>query len=158
MTRRLRKFTWTVNMNKIYIGTKLGILALYRESLFCRTSFTQFSRSHRYAHSRRTSLSCLVKSRVRLFRLFASLSVSISCGDFGTRFWPWFKLLLIIVKWTLYFTCVSVRQRSVATSNRFGLDKYLFSLNCRSSSSSCCEVKAVLGRLLFDDPPTRPEN
>ena len=33
----------------------------------------------------------------------------------------------------------------VATSYRLGLDKYLLSLNCFSSSSSCCDVNAVRG-------------
>lgn len=34
----------------------------------------------------------------------------------------------------------------VATSNLLGLDRYLFILNCLSSSSNCWEVNAVLGR------------
>ena len=42
-------------------------------------------------------------------------------------------------------TCVSVSMRLVATSNLLGLLRYLFSLKCFSSSSNCCEVKAVLG-------------
>ena len=33
----------------------------------------------------------------------------------------------------------------VATSYRLGLDRYLLSLNCFSSSSSCCDVNAVRG-------------
>lgn len=37
----------------------------------------------------------------------------------------------------------------VATSNLFGLLRYLFCLNCFSNSSSCCDVKAVLGLLVF---------
>ena len=46
-------------------------------------------------------------------------------------------------------TWVSLRQRLVATSYRLGLDRYLLCLNCFSSSSSCCEVKAVRGRLVL---------
>ena len=46
----------------------------------------------------------------------------------------------------LYVTCVSLRQRRVATSYLFGLERYLLCLNCFSSSKSCCEVKAVRGR------------
>lgn len=45
------------------------------------------------------------------------------------------------------FTCVSVSMRDVATSKRFGRDRYLFSLNWCSSSSSCWLVNAVLGLL-----------
>lgn len=37
----------------------------------------------------------------------------------------------------------------VATSNRFGLDKYLFCRNCFSSSKSCWLVNAVRGLLVF---------
>jgi len=52
--------------------------------------------------------------------------------------------------WVLVrLTCVSVSIRLVATSNRLGLDKYLFCLNCFSSSSSCWLVKAVRGLLVF---------
>jgi len=52
--------------------------------------------------------------------------------------------------WSLVrLTCVSVSIRLVATSNRLGLDKYLFCLNCFSSSSSCWLVKAVRGLLVF---------
>ena len=47
------------------------------------------------------------------------------------------------------FTCVSVSMRLVATSNRFGRDKYLFCLKWFSSSRSCCDVKAVRGRLVL---------
>lgn len=47
------------------------------------------------------------------------------------------------------FTCVSVSINEVATSNLFGLLRYLFCLNCFSNSSSCCDVKAVLGLLVF---------
>ena len=56
-------------------------------------------------------------------------------------------------------TWVSVRHSKVATSNRFGLERYLFILNWRSNSSSCCDVKAVRGRRLFDDPTpaTKPK-
>ena len=43
-------------------------------------------------------------------------------------------------------TCVSVSMRVVATSNRFGRERYLFILNCLSSSKSCWLVKAVRGR------------
>ena len=37
-------------------------------------------------------------------------------------------------------------MRLVATSNRFGRDKYLFCLKWFSNSKSCCDVKAVRGR------------
>ena len=47
---------------------------------------------------------------------------------------------------SLLFTCVSVSMRLVATSNRFGRDKYLFCLKWFSNSKSCCDVKAVRGR------------
>lgn len=47
------------------------------------------------------------------------------------------------------FTCVSVSINEVATSNLFGLLRYLFCRNCFSNSSSCCDVKAVLGLLVF---------
>ena len=47
------------------------------------------------------------------------------------------------------FTCVSVSMRDVATSKRFGRDRYLFFLNCNSNSKSCWLVKAVLGRLVL---------
>lgn len=46
-------------------------------------------------------------------------------------------------------TCVSVSISEVATSNLFGLLRYLFCLNCFSNSSNCCDVKAVLGLLVF---------
>lgn len=46
-------------------------------------------------------------------------------------------------------TCVSVNIKLVATSNLFGLERYLFCLNCFSNSNSCCEVKAVLGLLVL---------
>lgn len=49
-------------------------------------------------------------------------------------------------KWDV-FTCVSVSMRDVATSNRFGRERYLFSLNWCSNSSSCWLVNAVLGLL-----------
>ena len=50
-------------------------------------------------------------------------------------------------------TCVSVSRRFLATSYRFGRDKYLLSLNCFSSSTSCSDEKAVRGRLdLFKRP------
>ena len=57
------------------------------------------------------------------------------------------------------FTCVSVRHNPVATSNRFGRERYLFSLNCFSNSSSCWLVNAVLGLLVLPSnvccgPPT----
>lgn len=42
--------------------------------------------------------------------------------------------------------CVSDKCRQLATSKRFGRDKYLLCLNCFSSSSNCCDVKAVRGR------------
>lgn len=42
-------------------------------------------------------------------------------------------------------TCVSVSISDVATSKRFGLDRYLLSLNWFSSSNSCWLVKAVRG-------------
>lgn len=45
------------------------------------------------------------------------------------------------------YTCVSLNINDVATSKRFGLDKYLFSLNCFSNSKSCCDVNAVRGLL-----------
>lgn len=65
------------------------------------------------------------------------------------------------INWKL--TCVSVNMREVATSNLLGLDKYLFCRNCRSSSSSCCDVNAVRGRLVFPNnaaegpPGAQPE-
>ena len=65
------------------------------------------------------------------------------------------------IGWANYFiTWVSVRQSNVATSNRFGLERYLFILNWRSSSSNCCDVKAVRGRRLFDEPTpaTKPKS
>ena len=49
----------------------------------------------------------------------------------------------------LKFTWVSVKQRPVATSNLLGRDRYLFSLNCFSSSSNCWLVKAVRGLRVF---------
>ena len=71
-------------------------------------------------------------------------------------FWGHTKFIYptkFILIWTLcaqtWFTCVSVSMRDVATSKRFGLDRYLFSLNWCSSSSSCWLVKAVLGLLHF---------
>lgn len=50
------------------------------------------------------------------------------------------KLQSTVVTW------VSVSMRLVATSKRLGLERYLFSLKCFSSSRSCWEVKAVRGR------------
>lgn len=58
-------------------------------------------------------------------------------------------------------TCVSVSIRLVATSNLFGLERYLFCLNCFSSSRSCWDVKAVLGRRVFPNsacPGPQPGN
>lgn len=49
----------------------------------------------------------------------------------------------------MLLTCVSVSINEVATSNLFGLLRYLFCLNCFSNSSNCCDVKAVLGLLVF---------
>lgn len=49
----------------------------------------------------------------------------------------------------LLYTCVSVSIKDVATSKRFGRDRYLFSLNWCSSSRSCWLVNAVLGLLHF---------
>lgn len=43
-------------------------------------------------------------------------------------------------------TCVSDSSKLLATSYRFGLDKYLLTLNCFSNSSSCWDVNAVRGR------------
>lgn len=56
------------------------------------------------------------------------------------------------VKWhktPWLLTWVSVSMRLVATSNLFGRERYLFCLNCFSSSRSCWDVNAVLGRLVF---------
>lgn len=50
-------------------------------------------------------------------------------------------------------TCVSVSISEVATSKRFGLDRYLLSLNWFSNSSSCWLVKAVLGLRHFPNKP-----
>lgn len=47
------------------------------------------------------------------------------------------------------FTCVSVSISDVATSNLFGLLRYLFCRNCFSNSRSCWDVKAVLGLLVL---------
>lgn len=44
-----------------------------------------------------------------------------------------------------FLTCVSVSIKLVATSNLFGLDRYLFCLNCFSNSNNCWDVNAVLG-------------
>lgn len=41
---------------------------------------------------------------------------------------------------------VSDKCRQLATSKRFGRDKYLLCLNCFSNSSNCCDVNAVRGR------------
>lgn len=60
----------------------------------------------------------------------------------------------------MILTWVSVSMRLVATSNLFGLERYLFCLNCFSNSKSCCEVKAVLGLLVFPSsacPGPQPE-
>lgn len=54
---------------------------------------------------------------------------------------------------TASLTCVSVSMSEVATSKRFGLDKYLLSLNWFSNSSSCWLVKAVLGLRHFPSNP-----
>lgn len=54
-----------------------------------------------------------------------------------------------IKNWKEILTCVSVNIKFVATSNLFGLDKYLFCLNCFSNSNNCWDVKAVLGLLVF---------
>lgn len=45
--------------------------------------------------------------------------------------------------------CVSDKCKQLATSKRFGLDKYLLCLNCFSSSNSCWDVNAVRGRLVL---------
>jgi len=49
----------------------------------------------------------------------------------------------------LEFTCVSVSIRDVATSNLFGLLRYLFCRNCFSNSRSCWDVNAVRGLLVL---------
>ena len=56
--------------------------------------------------------------------------------------------------WPDIRTCVSDNPKMVATSNRFGLERYLLSLNCLSNSRSCWLVNAVRGRLDF--PPKIP--
>ena len=78
-----------------------------------------------------------------------------------------FIFVLISVHQTFYFTgtvcnaksmytCVSVNSSEVATSNLFGLDRYLFCLKCFSNSKSCLLVNAVLG-LRDLAPPIAPE-
>lgn len=47
-------------------------------------------------------------------------------------------------------------KSDVATSNLFGLERYLFCLKCFSSSRSCLLVKAVLGLRDFA-PPIAPK-
>lgn len=49
----------------------------------------------------------------------------------------------------ILLACVSDKCKQLATSNRFGRDKYLLCLNCFSSSSNCCDVNAVRGRLVL---------
>lgn len=64
----------------------------------------------------------------------------------------WFARIIFtknVCGYYLHLTWVSVNIRLVATSNLFGLDRYLFCLNCFSSSNSCWEVKAVRGLLVF---------
>lgn len=53
------------------------------------------------------------------------------------------------LKIDILLACVSDKCRQLATSNRFGRDKYLLCLNCFSNSSNCCDVNAVRGRLVF---------
>lgn len=50
-------------------------------------------------------------------------------------------------------TCVSVNMRFVATSKRFGRDRYLLALNWFSSSNSCWLVNAVRGRRVLPMTP-----
>lgn len=57
--------------------------------------------------------------------------------------------LFFTLKIDILLACVSDKCRQLATSNRFGRDKYLLCLNCFSNSSNCCDVNAVRGRLVF---------
>lgn len=79
-------------------------------------------------------------------------------GSLYNRFY--LHIILLCLYKTL--TCVSVSIKLVATSNLLGLDKYLFCLNCRSSSKSCWLVKAVRGLLVLPNsavgPPEIPVN
>lgn len=56
---------------------------------------------------------------------------------------------LFTLKIDILLACVSDRCKQLATSNRFGRDKYLLCLNCFSSSSNCCDVNAVRGLLVL---------
>jgi len=89
--------------------------------------------------------SCVIVSRIINSRFWENpqclrLNVRFSTVAFAFSDYIWALVRL---------TCVSVSIRLVATSNRLGLDKYLFCLNCFSSSSSCWLVKAVRGLLVF---------
>ena len=108
--------------------------------------------------------------------VFCATGAWVLRNEFFSRARNWFSKILIIIKdqfyglWSLQRTTasikvkipptwVSVRHNKVATSNLFGLDKYLFILNCLSNSNSCCDVKAVRGRLVFPAPVgTKPKN
>lgn len=70
-------------------------------------------------------------------------------GDVGALLRVSECYLVVLALSVFLFTCVSERRREEATSNRFGLLKYLDCLNCFSSSNNCCDVNAVRGRLVF---------
>ena len=60
-----------------------------------------------------------------------------------------FYMTCVCVCVCLVHTCVSDRHRLVATSNRFGRERYLFIRNWFSNSNNCWLVNAVLGRRDF---------